>query len=125
FDLSVDLTVDRGEAGVTVYMCESEHYEIAVSKTENGFEAVLKLNIGGIKHKQAAVPLSSGSARLRITGDNLLYKFFADDTGLGCGQTKYLSSEVSGGFTGVVIGLYAVGDNTAEFESFGIEYKGE
>ena len=122
FDLSVDLAVDRGEAGVTVYMCESEHYDIAVRKTETGFEAVLKLNIGGIKHIQAAIPISSGRARLRIKGDNLLYKFFVGDTGLGCGQTKYLSSEVSGGFTGVVIGLYAAGDNAAEFENFGIEY---
>ena len=123
FKLSVDLSIDGGEAGVTVYMCESEHYDIAIRKTDKGYEAILKLNIGGIKHIQAAVPLSSGSARLRITGDNLLYKFFVGDTELGCGQTKYLSSEVSGGFTGVVIGLYAVGDNTAEFESFGIEYQ--
>lgn len=122
FDLSVGLTVDRGEAGVAVYMCESEHYEIAVNKTEKGFEAILKLNIGGIKHRQAAIPLSSGRARLRITGDNLLYRFFVDDTEIGCGQTKYLSSEVSGGFTGVVVGLYAVGENTAEFDNFGIEY---
>ncbi|MGN0588808.1 MAG: hypothetical protein ACI4KO_04670 [Ruminiclostridium sp.] len=44
------------------------------------------------------------------------------DTHLGSGQTKYLSSEVSGGFTGTVIGLYAAGDNTAEFRDFKIEY---
>ena len=125
FELSVNVSVDDGEAGVTVYMCENEHYDIAVRKTENGYEAVLKLNIGGIKHIQSAIPLSSGRARLRIIGDNLLYKFFVGDTGLGCGQTKYLSSEVSGGFTGVVIGLYAAGDNTAEFENFGLQYSPE
>ena len=123
FDLSVDLLIDNGEAGVTLYMCESEHYDIAVRKTENGYEALLKLNIGGIKHIQTAVPLSSGSGKLRIVGDNLLYNFYIGDTYLGCGQTKYLSSEVSGGFTGVVIGLYAIGDNRAEFEKFEINYK--
>ena len=103
-------------------MCESEHYDIAIRKTDNGYEGILKLNIGGIKHIEAAVPLSSGSGRLRITGDNLFYNFYIGDTHLGSGQTKYLSSEVSGGFTGTVIGLYAAGDNTAEFRDFKIEY---
>ena len=122
FNLTVDMTLDNGEAGVTVYMCESEHYDIAIRKSETGYEAVLKLNIGGIKHIQTAVPVSSGSGKLRIIGDNLFYNFYIGDTQLGCGQTKYLSSEVSGGFTGVVIGLYAVGNNRAEFENFRIDY---
>ena len=84
---------------------------------------MLKLNIGGIKHIQTVVPVTSGNAALRITADNLFYNFYVGDTHLGCGQTKYLSSEVSGGFTGVVIGLYAVGGNTAEFEDLAIDYR--
>lgn len=94
-------------------------------KTDSGFEAVLKLNIGGIKHIQTAVPVDSGSIKLRIVADNLFYNFYVGDTHLGCGQTKYLTSEVSGGFTGVVIGLYAVGGNTAEFENLAIDYREE
>lgn len=104
-------------------MCEDEHYEVALRKTDSGFEAVLKLNIGGIKHIQTAVPVDSGSVKLRIVADNLFYNFYVGDTHLGCGQTKYLTSEVSGGFTGVVIGLYAVGRNTAEFEDLAIDYR--
>ena len=50
-----------------------------------------------------------------------------DDNGtktkLGYAQTKYLSTEVSSGFTGVVLGLYAVGENTSEFTDFRLEYK--
>ena len=42
---------------------------------------------------------------------------------LGIGQTKYLSSEVASGFTGVIIGLYAQGNNTAKFSDFKVEYK--
>lgn len=122
FELSVNVSVDDGEAGVTVYMCESEHYDIAIRRNENGFEAVLKLNIGGIKHTQTSVPLSSGSAKLRIVADNLFYNFYLEDKHLGCGQSKYLTSEVSGGFTGVVIGLYSVGENTAEFADFSLDY---
>ena len=122
FDLSVNVTADKGEAGVTVYMCEDEHYEVALRKTDSGFEAVLKLNIGGIKHIQTAVPVDSGSAKLKIVGDNLFYNFYVGDIHLGCGQAKYLTSEVSGGFTGVVMGLYAVGGNTAEFTDFSVDY---
>lgn len=125
FDLCADVSIDKGEAGVTVYMCEDEHYEVALRKTENGFEGILKLNIGGIKHIQKTVPLTSGKAQLRIKADNLFYNFYVGGTHLGCGQTKYLTSEVSGGFTGVVIGLYAQGGNTAEFESFSIDYANE
>ena len=86
---------------------------------------MLKLNIGGIKHIQTVVPITSGSAKLRITADNLFYNFYVGDTHLGCGQTKYLTSEVSGGFTGVVIGLYATGKNTAVFENLAIDYREE
>ncbi|MDE6728197.1 MAG: hypothetical protein K2J80_09710, partial [Oscillospiraceae bacterium] len=38
------------------------------------------------------------------------------------GQAKYLSSEVSGGFTGVVLGMYAV-NGTAEFTDFEYIYQ--
>ena len=123
FELAVNVTVDDGEAGVSVYMNEDEHYDIAVAKTKSGFEAVLKLNIGGIKHKQASIPLPSGNTRLRITADNLTYNFYLAETLLGSGRTKYLSSEVSGGFTGVVLGLYSVGENTAVFENFTLDYQ--
>ena len=45
-------------------MCEAEHYEVALRKTDSGFEAVLKLNIGDIKHIQAVVPVASDSVKL-------------------------------------------------------------
>lgn len=123
FELTTEVSLDRGEAGVTVYMCEDEHYEIALRKAENGFEAVLKLNIGGIKHVQSRIPVSRESGTLKVVADNLHYHFYFGDTYLGSGQTKYLTSEVSGGFTGVIAALYAVGDNTAVFTDFSLEYR--
>lgn len=123
--LTADICVSEGEGGVTVYSCENEHYDIAVRKLDGGYEAVLKLNIGGIKHIQNTVPLTSGRARLIIRSDSMNYYFYVSENGgeicLGCGQSKYLSSEVSGGFTGVVLGLYAVG-GTAEFTAPDISY---
>ena len=125
--LTCDLTVEGGEAGVTVYMCENEHYEVAIREGESGYEGILKLNIGGIKHIQTAIPLTSGSAQLEITYDNFNYNFSVVDDGkktmLGSGQTKYLSSEVSGGFTGVLFGLYAIGRGTGTFTNFRCMYQ--
>ena len=123
FELKVKVFVDVGEAGVTVYSCENEHYEIAVRKNGEYYEAVLKLNIGGIKHIQNIVKLEKGSAELSIKANNFFYEFKADGVSLGGGQSKYLSSEVSGGFTGAMLGLYAVGDNTAEFTDFEVVYE--
>lgn len=123
FELTTEVSLDRGETGVTVYMCEDEHYEVALRKAENGYEAVLKLNIGGIKHVQSRIPVSGESGTLKVVADNLHYHFYFGDTYLGSGQTKYLTSEVSGGFTGVIAALYAVGDNTAVFTDFSLEYK--
>ena len=94
----------------------------------NGFEAFLRLNIGGIKHIRNVFPLGSGSARLIIRSDSLSYTFIVsskDASGtehvLGSGQSKYLSSEVCRGFTGTVLGLYCV-NGSAEFEKLNIMY---
>ncbi len=128
FDMSLeaDMTIDAGEGGITVYMCENEHYEIAVRKNNENYEAVLKLNIGNIKHVQNRVPLTDGKAKLIIRADSQVYNFYVNDgtkeTHLGCGLSKYLSSEVAGGFTGVVLGLYAQGRNTVVFENLKIAY---
>lgn len=125
-ELSCRLKLDCGEAGVTAYMCEEEHYEAALRRCEDVTEAVLKLNIGGIKHVQTVVPVAGNEAVLKIKMDNYNYNFFVESDGsevyLGSGQGKYLTSEVSGGFTGVLLGLYATGENNAEFSNFICDY---
>lgn len=129
FTLSVDITIDTGEAGLCFYMCENEHYEIALRKGTAGYEVVLLLNIGGIHHEQNIVPVMDNKIKLLVKSDNLQYHFYTVEEGkqclLGSGYTKYLSSEVSSGFTGVVMGLYAIGKNTAEFTNFICEYQPE
>lgn len=119
------------EAGFTVYMCENEHYEVSVRKRPDNeeYEAVLRLNIGGIKHIQKIIPIKSDNVKLIVKGDNFSYSFFfknEDDvvgTLLGYGYTKYLTSEVSGGSTGVMLGMYATGKGSGEFTEFELEYR--
>lgn len=131
FDMSLttDVSIDCGEAGVTVYMSESEHYDVAICRNVTGYEAILRLNIGGIHHVQNTVSLESDKATLLIKSDSLNYNFYVvlgnNQIYLGSGQTKYLSSEVSGGFTGVVLGLYATGKNTAKFTNYICKYNME
>jgi hypothetical protein len=71
---------------------------------------------------------TDNQATLVIKASNELYSFFihAGDKEIlmGTAQTKYLSSEVAGGSTGVVIGLYAAySEGTwAEFSNFKCDY---
>lgn len=127
-DISCSVSINSGEAGITFYMDENHHYDIAVRSTDEGYEAILKLNIGDIKTVQNSVKLSGNSAILKINADNFSYSFSVDSgdssVWLGSAQTRYLSSEVAGGFTGVVIGLYAQQEGcTAEFRNFACKYK--
>ncbi len=129
FDMELEaaVTADKCEGGITVYSCEREHYDLAIRERDGGFEAVLKLNIGGIKHEQAIVPISGNCAVLKIKASSVYYDFFVEDgqqcIHMGGGFSKYLSSEVSEGFTGVMLGLYAVGKGgNAVFEKFSVQY---
>lgn len=127
-EIGCDVAAFGGEAGITVYMDEQHHYDIAVIDRKDGPEAVLKLNVGSIRHLESKVKLASARCRLIVRAENFSYTFYINDgtgeTALGSAQTRYLSSEVAGGFTGVVIGLYAVGSGgKGEFTNFSCRYK--
>lgn len=129
-EVSCDISVADCEAGLTFYMTESQHYEIAVRKTSEGYELFRRLCIGDIQHEDNMTLISSDNAKtvkLIVNADNYNYLFRAlcdgKEYALGSAQTKYLSSEIAGNFTGVMIGLYAHKNNTgnsgsAEFTNF-------
>ncbi|QSF46285.1 glycoside hydrolase family 43 protein [Paenibacillus tianjinensis] len=127
-DISCEVSLTDGEAGITLYMDENHHYDLAVRKTATGYEAIERLNIGDIKSVEAEASLGGDNhATLIIRATPERYSFLIHESGretlLGTAQTRYLSSEVAGGFTGVLIGLYAYGeDATAEFTNFKCEY---
>lgn len=117
---------DGGEGGLTVYMCEQSHYDIGIRRAECGWEAFLRLHIGDISHIQKTVAIEGASAVLTIEFDAQRYRFGVVDgarkTVLGTAQSRFLSSEVMTGFTGVVIGLYATGDGQSTFTEFSLQY---
>ncbi|MFM9278663.1 glycoside hydrolase family 43 protein [Paenibacillus jiagnxiensis] len=127
-EISCDVQLASGEAGITLYMDENHHYDLAVRKNENGYKVIERLNIGDIKSVEYEVDLGSEDhAALMIRASHERYSFLVHANGkdilLGTAQTRYLSSEVAGGFTGVLIGLYAYGEGSmAEFSKFKCEY---
>jgi alpha-N-arabinofuranosidase len=52
-------------------------------------------------------PVPAGSLRLSVTGSGLDYRFAVNDAELATVDGRVLSTPVSGGFTGTMIGLYA------------------
>ncbi|MGC5774165.1 glycoside hydrolase family 43 protein [Paenibacillus pabuli] len=126
--ISVDVSLTTGEAGITIYMDEQHHYDLAVRKEQSRYKVIERLNIGDIKSVENEVELGSEhQATLVIRASHERYSFLIHADGqdilLGTAQTKYLSSEVAGGFTGVLIGLYASGKGSvAEFSKFKCEY---
>ncbi|MEK5165786.1 glycoside hydrolase family 43 protein [Paenibacillus sp. FSL R5-0527] len=127
-EISCDVQLTSGEAGITLYMDEHHHYDLAVRKDEHGYKVIERLNIGDIKSIENEVDLrNSNHATVMIRAAHERYSFFlhanGEDILLGTAQTRYLSSEVAGGFTGVLIGLYACGEGSmAEFSTFKCEY---
>lgn len=115
FDTHLTVTVsgDAKEAGVTFYMDENQHYDLAFVQEQNRQRIILRLRVGDVESVVKCVELRDcGKVQLEVISTDEKYEFYSQCSGsrnfLGSARTKYLSSEVAGGFTGVLMGLYAV-----------------
>ncbi|MCL1866882.1 MAG: family 43 glycosylhydrolase, partial [Oscillospiraceae bacterium] len=121
FDMDLSVTVkvtpNSGDCGLTVYMDENHHYDLVC----NGKTVNLMLNVGDIKHPAGTVPINPDfdTVKLGIKSDSIKYSFFADGEKFSTtAQTRYLSSEVACGFTGVVVGFFSQNGNGREYATF-------
>lgn len=105
------------EAGLTVFASEPSHYDMFVTQKTDGSKTVaLRYRLNELTHieKELSLPHDCKKAILRVTASPTVYSFSAStDEGksfqeLGKMNTRYLSTETAGGFTGTFIGLYAV-----------------
>ena len=128
----VRVCVDAGtasEAGLTVWMDERLHYDIAVA---NG-SVIVRARIGPLVQNVASADAPSGDSlvlAIQIADDDMgqdpdIVTLGFDDahgtfTALASLPGRYLSTEVAAGFTGRVIGMFAVG-GTAAFDWFDYE----
>lgn len=104
------------EAGLTVFMNERFHYEIALTcDSDANRKVILRRRIGSLWKIERAARVESSELILGVTADPHQYTFFYEETGgdrkaFGSGECYLLSTEVAGGYTGVYIGLYATGN---------------
>jgi alpha-N-arabinofuranosidase len=126
---------DREEAGLVVRMNERHHYEVFHTLRAGEPSVVLRRRIGSLRAEVASRPLSpSETSRLVLAvdadRDRYVFRYGCSENDLrplGEGETRYLSTEVAGGFTGVYFAMYATGNGTpcvrpADFDWF--EYSG-
>lgn len=129
--ISVELQKARqaDEAGLTVFMEKDSHYDIFIRQGADKQQAVvLRYQLGSLTHIEKEISIPQSSVQLRVKGSNEIYSFEYSTDGknfreLGSMNTRYLSTETAGGFTGVILGMYAVSGSTsskgyAEFEYF-------
>lgn len=121
---------DGDEAGLAAIYDESHHYEVGVTRRDGKRRAVCRLTVGGVSEIVGETDLSGGTEApitlvLEATQDRYRFGVEANETRneLGTAATRYLATEVAGGFTGVYVGLYATGRGTtcespARFDSF-------
>lgn len=104
------------QAGITAYAAPLNHYDVVAEK-RNG-QIIIKSNVrlGQTGHSEKEFALSGTRAYLRITSDKDFYYLQAssdgkDFVGLAKMEYRFLSTETIGGFTGVMLGLFAQCDN--------------
>ena len=100
------------QAGVTAYAAPLNHYDVVAEK-RNGL-IIIKSNVrlGQTSHSEKEFALSGTRAYLRITSDKDFYYLQASSDGkdfveLAKMEYRFLSTETIGGFTGVMLGLFA------------------
>ncbi len=113
--LEFDSTNPNEEAGLTLLMTNAHHYDFFVTQRNGRRVLVVQFNLELIRHVAIQVPLFPGAVQLRIMGTKELYHFLFSQGGaefreIAKVNTRYLGTEVTSGYNGVVIGLYATGN---------------
>lgn len=98
--------------GITAYAAPLNHYDAVVERRNGKLYAHSRIRIGELTHTDEAVELKGNTVYLRITSDQAYYYMEVSDDEktyhtLAKMDYRYLSSEVIGGFTGVMLGLFA------------------
>ncbi|MBT2725827.1 glycoside hydrolase family 43 protein [Bacillus sp. ISL-75] len=106
---------DGEEAGLTVFMNENYHYDIARTLKEGKSIILFRRRIGSLWKVEAEVEYDEPTVVFGIQADDFSFTFsFTSSSGekitLGKGESSLLATEVAGGFTGLFFGMYATGN---------------
>ena len=118
-ETKVRLDSPKAKAGLVVYQNHNGFAAIRFSKGK----AELHFKLKSIDTVLGELPVKGKEAVLGVvSSDGNMYEFTIDGKPLGRLETSLLSSEVVGGFTGVVLGLFAEA-GTASFDYFDYQEK--
>ncbi|MDO3413349.1 glycoside hydrolase family 43 protein [Saccharibacillus sp. CPCC 101409] len=113
--LTFEPRADGQEAGLTLFMNEKYHYDLFIARREGRKAVVLRKRVGSMITEQV-YDCPAGPVVLEADARPDLFFFrFGPEEGsgqrvdAGSGETHFLSTEMAGGFTGVIIAMYAVG----------------
>lgn len=103
---------DNDKAGLTLYMNNESHYDIYIKKTDKQYVLELRCHLGLISYIVKEINIPTKSVYLKILGDGDKFVFeysldgiaFLSIAGL---DKKYLSTETAGGFTGIIVAMFA------------------
>ncbi len=122
---------ENEEAGLTALIDNKHHYEVALTLRGGKRAALARRTVGTLVCETVSEPLPDGPATLFIRASRQWYElgFKVSDGGekiVAKGETRFLSSEVAGGYTGVYLGAYATARgqescNTAHIDWFDYE----
>ena len=119
FDITLCCDVECGqqECGISFYMDELHHYEIGARPDGTGRTTVfVRQTIGCVSQESKQVICDAEKVSFEVIAEAEQYHFYLvngiEKIHLSDAYTRYLSTEVASGFTGVMIGFYAV--NPAE-----------
>jgi alpha-N-arabinofuranosidase len=129
FELETEInikTLSEGcTAGLSVYQIHDGHFDIGVRKKGGKFEVLFVFNIKSlVGERPVSIEQSVEKVKLRVRSDEKKYFFeYSINDGknyekLDEQEVSLLSTEAVGGFTGVVLGMYAEGKGNAEFAYF-------
>ena len=100
------------QAGITAYASPINHYDVVLEKSNGKLYAKSNIRVGEVAHTDKRIAIDSNIAYLRISSDKEYYYMEASADGktftrLARMDYRYLTSEVIGGFTGVMLGPFA------------------
>ena len=106
---------EQEEAGLTIYMNNRHHYEIGVTRLEDKKYVFVRRRIGDLSVIVTKEVIEDNNLILIIEGDKDKYTFSYKLSSsplktLITGETRYLCTEVAGGFTGIYLAIYATGN---------------
>ena len=110
FDLSH--LSDGMQAGLTAYAAPLNHYDVVAEKRNGKISIKSNVRLGQTSHIEKEIELTGDLAYLRIRSDKDFYYMTASPDGINFIQLakmeyRFLSTETIGGFTGVMLGLFA------------------